>query len=121
MLPIPLRRSVDWRPQSTSRDMEPLLLTPSLHATLLTPRRSLKSPNVTARERSTRSRSPSKNQTHERRARLGDVVAGSGVGVPDAPARSGRAGAWKHVVERGYEDTSPRPGARCTRAGRRDG
>jgi hypothetical protein len=61
----------------------------------------LKSPNVTARERSTTSRSPSRNQTRDRRARLEDVVAGGDLVfavrrlVPDGLE------AWRQVVERG--------------------
>src|SRR5687768_9393172 len=103
MFPSRLRRSIDWRPQSTSRDMEPLLLTPSLHATLPPPRRSLKSPNVTARERSTTSRSPSRNQTRERRARLEDVVAGSERVFPVRRLASDGVEAWAQVLTSGYE------------------
>jgi hypothetical protein len=83
--------------------MEPLLLTPSLHATLPPPRRSLKWPNVTARERSTTSRSPSRNQTRERRARLEDAVAGSDLVFSVRRLAADGVDAWKQVVERGYE------------------
>jgi ATP-dependent DNA ligase len=57
----------------------------------------------------------------DRRARLEDIVADSGLVFPVRRLATDGLEAGKQVVERGYEATSSRTGPTRTRAGRRGG